>query len=75
MLILVGLLYQAMAKLTLNDASVSMARETSNALGQGFRCGFLGLLHMDVFRQVSSCKLCVMHVMHIVHNAAMCIST
>ncbi|CAO3647063.1 unnamed protein product [Cunninghamella echinulata] len=38
-------------KLTLNDASVSVHKETSNALGQGWRLGFLGTLHMDVFRQ------------------------
>jgi elongation factor 4 len=44
-------LEKAMDKLTLNDASVSVQKETSNALGMGFRCGFLGLLHMDVFRQ------------------------
>ena len=42
---------KAMSKLTLNDASVSCVKESSNALGLGFRCGFLGLLHMDVFRQ------------------------
>ncbi|ORX49773.1 GTP-binding protein lepa [Hesseltinella vesiculosa] len=38
-------------KLTLNDASVTVHKETSNALGQGWRLGFLGTLHMDVFRQ------------------------
>ncbi|MGD1997382.1 MAG: translation elongation factor 4 [Candidatus Dependentiae bacterium] len=38
-------------KLTLNDASVTVEKETSLALGFGFRCGFLGLLHMDVFKQ------------------------
>lgn len=41
----------AIEKLTLNDASVSVEKKTSAALGLGFRCGFLGLLHMDVFRQ------------------------
>ncbi|KAJ3114342.1 hypothetical protein HK100_001693 [Physocladia obscura] len=41
----------AIDRLTLNDASVSVARESSTALGQGFRLGFLGTLHMDVFRQ------------------------
>lgn len=45
------LLQNSMNKLTLNDASVSFKRENSNALGAGFRCGFLGLLHMDVFKQ------------------------
>ncbi|KAF7726082.1 hypothetical protein EC973_009056 [Apophysomyces ossiformis] len=38
-------------KLTINDASVSVHKETSHALGQGWRLGFLGTLHMDVFRQ------------------------
>jgi len=42
---------EAIEKLTLNDASVSFEKKTSAALGLGFRCGFLGLLHMDVFRQ------------------------
>ncbi|XP_024528296.1 translation factor GUF1 homolog, mitochondrial [Selaginella moellendorffii] len=44
-------LAQAMERLTCNDASVSATKETSAALGIGFRCGFLGLLHMDVFHQ------------------------
>lgn len=42
-------LTSAIEKLTLNDASVSLTKEHSLALGQGFRCGFLGMLHMDVF--------------------------
>ena len=41
----------AMDKLTLNDASVTLRKESSAALGPGFRCGFLGALHMDVFMQ------------------------
>ena len=41
----------AIEKLTLNDPSVHVEKESSMALGLGFRCGFLGLLHMDVFRQ------------------------
>ena len=45
------LLNDAIEKLTLNDASVTVEKKTSAALGLGFRCGFLGLLHMDVFRQ------------------------
>jgi elongation factor 4 len=45
------LLADAIEKLTLNDASVSVEKKTSAALGLGFRCGFLGLLHMDVFKQ------------------------
>lgn len=44
-------LQAAMERLTLNDASVTVKRENSAALGAGFRCGFLGLLHMDVFQQ------------------------
>ncbi|GMH39966.1 hypothetical protein BSKO_07870 [Bryopsis sp. KO-2023] len=44
-------LHAAMDRLTLNDSSVTVRRENSNALGSGFRCGFLGMLHMDVFRQ------------------------
>ncbi|TPX31955.1 hypothetical protein SeMB42_g07679 [Synchytrium endobioticum] len=44
-------LQDALERLTLNDASVAVERETSGALGQGFRLGFLGTLHMDVFRQ------------------------
>lgn len=45
------LLASAMERLTLNDASVVVKRENSAALGAGFRCGFLGLLHMEVFHQ------------------------
>lgn len=41
----------AIEKLTLNDPSVHVEKENSVALGLGFRCGFLGLLHMDVFKQ------------------------
>ena len=44
-------LRDAVEKLTLNDASVSVEKKASAALGLGFRCGFLGLLHMDVFKQ------------------------
>jgi len=44
-------LQHAIEKLTLNDASVTIEKKTSAALGLGFRCGFLGLLHMDVFRE------------------------
>ena len=44
-------LHEAIEKLTLNDASVTVEKKSSAALGLGFRCGFLGLLHMDVFRQ------------------------
>lgn len=41
----------AIEKLTLNDASVTVSKTSSPALGLGFVCGFLGLLHMDVFKQ------------------------
>lgn len=44
-------LRDAIEKLTLNDASVTVEKKSSTALGLGFRCGFLGLLHMDVFKQ------------------------
>ena len=44
-------LRDAVEKLTLNDPSVHVEKESSVALGFGFRCGFLGLLHMDVFKQ------------------------
>lgn len=37
-------------KLALTDPAVSIFKESSAALGNGFRCGFLGLLHMDVFK-------------------------
>ena len=43
-------LRDAIAKLALNDASFSYEMETSAALGFGFRCGFLGLLHLEVIR-------------------------
>jgi len=44
-------LREAMAKLRLNDASFSYEMETSAALGFGFRCGFLGLLHLEIIRE------------------------
>jgi elongation factor 4 len=72
-------LAESIEKLLLNDASITVEKKSSAALGLGFRCGFLGLLHMEVFKErleqeynlsVIATTPSVLYKIKLMHNSA-----